>query len=99
MYLGQIVELSRTEELFRQPKHPYTRALLSAVQVPDPRARGHRKRRAPSGDGGVPTTGCHFAARCKHVQDLCRTTSPPVHRINGADVLCHFADDLQTAEG
>ena len=96
MYLGQIVELSTTEELFRDPKHPYTRALLSAVPVPDPRVRTMAKGRVASSNESVPTVGCRLTARCPHARELCRTTAPVVHCINGADVLCHFADEIRT---
>ena len=94
MYLGQIVELATTDELFGDPKHPYTRALLSAVPVPDPRVRA--KERVPVGLSDVVSTdtGCRFAPRCPHATDLCRAEPPPKKQINGADVLCHFAGEL-----
>ncbi len=91
MYLGQVVELSTTYELFRDPKHPYTRALLDAVPIPDPRARRGKRATAVVSDGTVAKTGCRFASRCPHATDLCRNTKPPRKRINGTDVLCHFA--------
>ena len=95
MYLGQIVELASRDELFGDPKHPYTRTLLSAVPVPDPRARKERKRtRASPPDGGIGDTGCRFAARCPHARDLCRQENPPKRNIGGTDVLCHFAGDV-----
>ncbi|ASJ74070.1 ABC transporter ATP-binding protein [Granulosicoccus antarcticus] len=94
MYLGQIVELATTDELFNNPKHPYTRALLSAVPVPDPRARLNRKKRVALKDGTSTNTGCHFAARCPHATDLCLTQAPPRKTIDGADVLCHYAGEL-----
>lgn len=94
MYLGQVVELSTTEELFRAPKHPYTRALLEAVPIPDPRARRGKRRPIAISDGSVSKTGCRFASRCPHVTDLCRKTAPPKKTVNGSDVLCHFADEL-----
>lgn len=96
MYLGQIVELSTAEELFQAPKHPYTQALLEAVPVPDPRARSRsRTRKALPSEGTVPKTGCRFAARCPHAQDICREKMPDVHTVKGANVLCHFAGELQ----
>ncbi|WP_368188473.1 ABC transporter ATP-binding protein [Aestuariibius sp. HNIBRBA575] len=94
MYLGQIVELSTTEELFDNPKHPYTRALLSAVPIPDPRARKVRTKAPALADGSVSKNGCRFAARCPHATDLCRAERPPKITINGADVLCHYATEL-----
>lgn len=95
MYLGQIVELAETDELFRAPKHPYTRALLNAVPVPDPRLR--RKKRVlagkPANDPDA-HTGCRFAPRCANATDLCRTKTPPRKKLGTADVLCHFAGEI-----
>jgi peptide/nickel transport system ATP-binding protein len=94
MYLGQIVELATTDELFADPKHPYTRALLSAVPVPDPRTRSRERVPVGLSDGATFETGCRFASRCPHATDLCRAETPPRKRINGADVLCHFAGEV-----
>ena len=94
MYLGQIVELADRDELFRDPKHPYTRALLSAVPVPDPRARTRQRAAITLADGAQSLTGCRFASRCPHVTDLCRNEAPPKKQVNGADVLCHYAGEL-----
>lgn len=94
MYLGQVVELATTDELFSNPKHPYTRALLSAVPVPDPRARAKKRARAGLSDGSKAESGCRFASRCPHATDLCRSDMPPSKQVNGADVLCHYAGDL-----
>lgn len=94
MYLGQVVELSTTEELFRAPKHPYTRALLEAVPIPDPRARRGKRAPVAVSDGSASKTGCRFATRCPHATDLCRETAPPKKSVNGANVLCHFAGEL-----
>ncbi len=94
MYLGQIVELADRDALFSDPKHPYTRALLSAVPIPDPRARKKTSRRLSLSDGAVAREGCKFASRCPHVTDLCRTTAPSSKHINGSEVLCHFAGEV-----
>jgi len=95
MYLGQIVELADKGELFNNPKHPYTRALLSAVPVPDPRARETRKRvRLPPREDAVVASACRFAPRCPHATDLCRTQAPPSRQVGGADVLCHYAGEV-----
>lgn len=94
MYLGQVVELGETRELFRAPKHPYTRALLEAVPVPDPRKRRQTRKPAKLADGGHSSKGCRFAARCPHAKDLCRNEPPPAHRVGDTDVLCHFAGDI-----
>jgi len=79
MYLGKIVESGSRDEIYTNPRHPYTRALLSAVPNPDPR---QRKRRMVLG-GDVPSpvgppAGCAFHPRCPHVADVCRTVVPPL---------------------
>jgi peptide/nickel transport system ATP-binding protein/oligopeptide transport system ATP-binding protein len=77
MYLGKIVETATTEELFREPRHPYTRALLAAVPVPDPTVV--RERALLEGDipsAMNPPTGCRFHTRCRYVQDSCRRNAP-----------------------
>lgn len=94
MYLGQIVELSDRDELFRNPKHPYTRALLSAVPVPDPRARKAKSKRVSLSDGGASKTGCRFASRCPHASDLCRSETPSMASVDNTDVLCHYAGEI-----
>lgn len=80
MYLGQIVESASTEDLFSRPSHPYTKALLSAIPIPDPDAVVDRILL----EGDVPTpinppSGCHFHTRCPEVLDRCRTETPPVY--------------------
>lgn len=95
MYLGQIVELADTDTLFNAPRHPYTRALLSAVPVPDPRVRGRKRIAVVPGDAApIIRTGCRFAPRCPYATDLCRNQEPPVRQVNGADVLCHYAGEI-----
>lgn len=77
MYLGRVVELAESEELYRHRSHPYTQALLSAIPVPDPK---HKKDRIIL-QGDVPSpirppSGCHFHPRCRHAVDKCRSASP-----------------------
>ena len=77
MYLGKIVETATTEELFRNPRHPYTRALLAAVPLPDPTAT--RERSLLEGDipsAMNPPTGCRFHTRCRFAKDSCRRDEP-----------------------
>ncbi|MBT8152344.1 ABC transporter ATP-binding protein [Epibacterium ulvae] len=93
MYLGQIVELSTTTDLFQNPKHPYTRALLEAVPIPDPRARKPRRLKGEA-IPIVASKGCRFSPRCPHATDMCRETVPTTRKIDGADVLCHYAGDI-----
>ena len=77
MYLGKIVETATTEELFKNPRHPYTRALLSAVPLPDPtivRERALLEGDLPSAFN--PPAGCHFHTRCRYARDSCRRDAP-----------------------
>jgi peptide/nickel transport system ATP-binding protein len=94
MYLGKIVELADNELLYSRPRHPYTRALLSAVPVPDPTVRKQRLQligEQPSPQD--PPSGCHFRTRCWKAQSICETTEPP---LTGDDpnhqVACHFPE-------
>ncbi len=90
MYLGKIVELSDAGELYRQPGHPYTEALLNAVPVPDP---DYRRPVALSGEIPSPVdppSGCSFHPRCPYADTLCRSQEPPLQEINpGHLVSCH----------
>ncbi|WP_421904955.1 ABC transporter ATP-binding protein [Mameliella sp.] len=94
MYRGKIVELASTEDLFRAPKHPYTRALLASVPIPDPRARRPRRKENPEGEADATVSGCQFAPRCPHATALCQNSVPAVKRIDRSDVLCHFAGEI-----
>ena len=85
MYLGRIVETGTTAEVFAQPRHPYTQALLSAIPMPQP-ARGGR-RRLMAGDPPSPLhppSGCHLHPRCPHTAELCRTSVPKLTEEPGA---------------
>lgn len=92
MYLGRIVELAPTKELFARPSHPYTEALLSAVPVPDPKYQ--RKQIVLGGDVPSPINrpaGCHFHTRCPYVQERCKVEEPRLEEITpGHSVACHF---------
>ncbi len=80
MYLGKIVELADRDELYADPKHPYTQALLSAVPIPDPQIENQRRRVILEGDVPSPANppkGCNFSTRCPRVMDVCRQTDPP----------------------
>jgi oligopeptide transport system ATP-binding protein len=96
MYLGQIVEIADTDELFRNPAHPYTQTLLSAIPIPDPQKR-NKNRIILQGDipnaEDVPS-GCRFHTRCPYVQDICKKKIPKIYekKIDGKPHLtkCHF---------
>ena len=99
MYVGKIVESASTLELFHQPKHPYTAALLSSVPVPDPRVRSQG---VPlSGDvpsPANPPSGCYFHPRCSYAVDVCRTETPALEEISASHfVSCHRAHELKLA--
>lgn len=95
MYLGKIVELAESEDLYKNPKHPYTKALLSAIPVPDPKAK--EQRIILTGDVPSPVhppPGCHFHPRCPSVIDACRSQAPSLERIGSHSVSCLRAKEL-----
>jgi oligopeptide transport system ATP-binding protein len=96
MYLGRIVELAPVDQLFADPQHPYTRALLSAIPEPDPAAATARQRIILKGDVPSPANppkGCNFCTRCPQVMDICRTDDPISREISpGRHVACHLLD-------
>jgi oligopeptide/dipeptide ABC transporter ATP-binding protein len=98
MYLGRIVETARTEELFRNPLHPYTQALLSAVPVRDP--AGRRSRIILPGDVPSPLeppSGCRFHPRCPLAVDICKRVEPREFESAGHKVWCHVVEERLTA--
>lgn len=96
MYLGKIVEIASSAELFLEPKHPYTEALLSAI--PLPAVDYDREQIILEGDvpsPANPPSGCHFHTRCPYRQELCSQKEPSLQDINdGHQVACHFAREL-----
>ena len=96
MYVGQLVELAPTGEIFSQPQHPYTAALMRAVPVPDPRAR--------TADGilggevlspAAPPTGYYFHPRCRHALARCRVEAHALREISpGHFTRCHLAGEV-----
>jgi len=99
MYVGRMVELAPTAELFSRPKHPYTAALLSAVPEPDPRLRSQRiVLQGEVANPAAPPGGCYFHPRCPHAIEVCRTQAPSWRELSpGHFVGCHRAEELQLA--
>jgi oligopeptide/dipeptide ABC transporter ATP-binding protein len=99
MYLGRIVESGGADDVFADPRHPYTRALLSAIPVASPEAL--RDRRILEGDVPSPIhppPGCHLNTRCPYVADVCRAERPPLYEAGPAHhSACHFWNSLQEA--
>lgn len=99
MYLGKIVEIADKVSLFENPQHPYTKALLSAIPVPDPDAKKERivlKGDVPSPID--PPTGCRFHTRCLFATDKCRTEEPQLRTSNimeqGHEAACHYMEQI-----
>ena len=97
MYVGQLVELAPTGEIFRQPQHPYTAALMRAVPAADPRVRtadGILGGEVPS--PAAPPSGCYFHPRCRHATERCRTEAPALREVApGHFSRCHFAGEMK----
>jgi peptide/nickel transport system ATP-binding protein/oligopeptide transport system ATP-binding protein len=103
MYLGKIVELASSEELYSHPRMPYTGALMSAVPVADPGLAAAKKRQILAGDVPSPTNpppACRFHTRCWKAQQICRTEEPELEPKDGGNVAaCHFPlTDAEVAE-
>ncbi|MDH7487137.1 MAG: dipeptide ABC transporter ATP-binding protein [Anaerolineae bacterium] len=96
MYVGKLVESADTEQLFINPKHPYTEALLSAVPQPDPRIRSEAVMMPGEvADPAHPPSGCYFHPRCRYCVELCQTEEPSLREITPDHfVSCHRADEL-----
>ena len=96
MYLGKIVETAPGAALFAAPRHPYTRALLAAVPIPDPGLRRERALLAgevPGSGSGAPE-GCRFHPRCPFAEERCRREEPALVEADGHATACHFWPDL-----
>ncbi|MFC4055969.1 ABC transporter ATP-binding protein [Actinomadura syzygii] len=95
MYLGRIVEIGDRDAIYDAPAHPYTRALLSAIPLPDPVAERARERIVLRGDPpspASPPSGCPFHPRCHKAESRCRVERPVLSRVAGREVACHFPE-------
>jgi len=102
MYLGKVVELSPSRELYTKPIHPYTEALLQAIPIPDPRENRARERRVVAGEPPNPIDpprGCRFHTRCPYATDVCREVEPPLAAYpNGHLAACHHPRNVTGEE-
>lgn len=98
MYLGHIVEFAESHELYENPKHPYTKALMSAIPIPDPEEEKN-KTRIPL-DGEIPSPinpkpGCRFVTRCQYATDLCKTETPRLKEVGEEHfIACHRVGEI-----
>lgn len=97
LYLGRVMEIAPREALFYRPRHPYTRALLQSVPMPDPRVA--RKRRTAPLAGEIPSSlappsGCVFRTRCAYAIDRCTREVPLLRSIDDSEVACHRAEEI-----
>ena len=92
MYLGKIVEMTTADELYKNPKHPYTKALLSAIPIPDPKPRAERTILVGDVPSPIsPPSGCHFHPRCPLASEECRTVAPQLKDVG----VKHFVSCLK----
>ena len=95
MYLGKIMEIADVDQIYKSPHHPYTKALLSAVPIPDPVLEEKCEQIVLSGDlpnPANPPKGCVFNTRCWKAQEACFTTEPELHQVGPSQVACHFPE-------
>ena len=98
MYMGQLVEIAPSEELYRNPVHPYTKALLSAIPIPDPEIERNKTMIPLEGEVGSPMNcgpGCRFASRCKYATERCKIETPKLEeKGNQHFAACHHLEEI-----
>ncbi len=96
MYVGKVVEMAETDDLYRNPLHPYTEALMGAVPKPDPRAKQTPiVLEGAVADASNPPSGCYFHPRCPYAKDRCKAETPALREVTpGHYTACHFAEEL-----
>jgi peptide/nickel transport system ATP-binding protein len=97
MYVGKIVEVATTAELFTDMQHPYTEALLASAPTPDPRVARHKKPlMGEVPDPSNPPQGCYFHPRCPYAQERCKVEQPVLREVKPNHwASCHFSEDIQ----
>ena len=100
MYLGKLVEVCGSKDLYERPLHPYTQALLSSIPIPDPIATKKSQRIILEGQVSSPINppeGCRFASRCRYAQEKCTLVTPELRELeNDHIVACHFAEEINS---
>lgn len=99
MYLGRVVEIGDTNDLFSNPLHPYTEALISAIPIADPTVKNQRIMLSGEiGNAANLPSGCCFHPRCRYAKEVCKEEYPPLRKISEKhETACHFADQLTLA--
>jgi len=98
MYVGRVVEVGTPQELFHNPKHPYTSALISSLPISDPKQRSERAvLEGEIANPANPPSGCYFHPRCPFAIDKCKVEAPPIQEVSGRLVACHRAEELELA--
>lgn len=102
MYMGQLVEIASSKELYDNPVHTYTRALLSAIPIPDPEVERNKTTIPLEGEVGSPVncgSGCRFASRCRYATEICRTETPHLEDVgNNHLVACHNLKEIESMQ-